>query len=177
MRDEYFNWLCQIILDDRHSLRAYGRLLAYLLDCRFEYTIPMDGNRAADGVNLRYQFGSECRYSQAAIAYELDIFDCSVLEVMVALAMRIENDYMDNDNYGNRVPYWFWTMVESLGLSFMAEPHFDREAADFIVRRFLNRDYESNGRGGLFTIMEPSRDMRSVEIWYQMCEYLNQYEE
>lgn len=177
MRDEYFNWICQNVLDGSHSLRAYQRLLRYLLDRRFEYTIPMDGHRAADGIDLRYQFGNECRYPQPQIAHELDIYDCSILEMMVALARRIENEYMDNDEYGDRTPYWFWSMVDSLGLSFMDERHFDETAADFIIRRFLERDYEFDGRGGLFTIAESSRDMRTVEIWYQMCEYLNQYEE
>ena len=44
------------------------------------------------------------------------------------------------------------------------------------IYRFMNRDYDSNGRGGLFIVNNPRQDLREVEIWYQMHWYLNELE-
>ena len=41
------------------------------------------------------------------------------------------------------------------------------------VRRFMDGKYKPNGKGGLFTIPSCERDLRTVEIWYQMNWYLN----
>ena len=40
--------------------------------------------------------------------------------------------------------------------------------------RFLQRKFKKNGEGSLFTIRDPSKDMRNIDIWYQMCAYLNE---
>lgn len=42
-----------------------------------------------------------------------------------------------------------------------------------VIRRFLNRDYERDGKGGLFTIEHCRYDMRDIEIWYQANWYLD----
>ena len=35
------------------------------------------------------------------------------------------------------------------------------------------REYAPDGRGGLFTIRNCEEDLRKVEIWYQLCWYLD----
>ena len=37
----------------------------------------------------------------------------------------------------------------------------------------MNREYEPNGKGGLFTIRGCEEDLTEVEIWYQLNWYLN----
>ena len=44
-----------------------------------------------------------------------------------------------------------------------------------VMQIFLNREYEPNGRGGLFTVNNSPADMRTVEIWYQFMWYLNEF--
>ena len=66
-------------------------------------------------------------------------------------------------------------MIVSLGLSNMDDRNFDGLYFKEVMQRFLNRGYERNGRGGLFTIHDPSLDMRSAEIWYQFMWYLNEF--
>ena len=98
---------------------------------------------------------------------------CSVLEMMLGLAIRCEEDYMDNPVKGNRTGQWFWGMVVNLGLGAMDDSKFDKVFVEDAVRRFLNREYEPDGTGGLFKIRNCDRDLRYVEIWWQLCWYLD----
>ena len=56
----------------------------------------------------------------------------------------------------------------------MTDAKFDEDYANEVIGRFLNRQYERNGEGGLFTVEHCNRDLRTVEIWYQMCWYLDE---
>ena len=42
-----------------------------------------------------------------------------------------------------------------------------------VITRFLEREYDSDGKGGLFTIRGWKRDARTAEIWHQLMAYLN----
>jgi hypothetical protein len=55
----------------------------------------------------------------------------------------------------------------------MTDGHYDEIYVTEVIDRFINRKYEPNGKGGLFTIRNVKEDLRDVEIWYQMCWYLN----
>lgn len=174
----YFSWMCSLVSNHRRYSKkpSYTKLLKFLHSVDFSYIIPMDDNRAKDGEDLRYRFGYEHDYEDAMIATYLDDRPCSVLEMMVALANRCEESIMDNPDYGDRRGQWFWNMIVSLGLGNQHDENFDEEYAMFVIDRFLNREYERNGKGGLFTLDRPHRDMRSVEIWYQMNWYLEETE-
>jgi hypothetical protein len=91
--------------------------------------------------------------------------------MMVALASECE-ETMDDPNVGDRTGQWFWGMIVNLGLGSMADYNFDYDYVDGVIQRFLNREYEPNGRGGLFTIRNCTEDLRTVEIWSQLCWYL-----
>lgn len=171
LNNEYFQWMCQLVKWPRRS--NYSTLLSYLHSVDFEYIIPMDGNRAEDGVELRYRFGYENDFDAPLIASYLDDRPCSVLEMMVALALRCEEHIADDPDIGNRTGLWFWEMVKNLGLMSMRDNTFDEDYAEDIVTRFLNRDFKRDGRGSLFTVQNCEYDLRTVEIWYQMCWYLN----
>lgn len=171
--NEYFDWMCQLVYDKQYiGDRSYRKLLSKLHNIPFTYTIDMDGNRAADGIDLRYRFGYERNYEDYIIASFLDDKPCSVLEMIVALALRCET-IMEDPDYGDRTGEWFWGMIESLGLESMDDTSFNRDYIDDVIDIFLSRDYGRDGRGGLFTIKHPKRDLRTVEIWYQMNWYLN----
>lgn len=91
LNQSYFAWMCQLVSNERYSKRlSYRKLLTHLHEVEFTYTLPMDGNRAEDGIDLRYRFGYENDYSEPMIASGLDDRPCSVLEMMIALSMRCE---------------------------------------------------------------------------------------
>ena len=175
MKKRYFDWMCRLVCDDKRVKKlSYRKLLSYLNTIDFVYILPMDGNRAEDGVDLRYRFGYDRGIDHAVIASYLDDHGPSVLEMMVALSVRCEESIMDNPEYGNRTSQWFWNMIDNLGLNHMTDNNLDEDYVDYRIDIFLNRKYDYNGSGGLFTVKEPYSDMRTVEIWYQMCWYLNE---
>jgi hypothetical protein len=171
--DAYFEWMYDIVCGDRFAKQiSYRKLLAHLHDTEFIFLIPKDQNRAEDGVHLRYRFASAYDYD---VDWTMDILDgpCSVLEMMIALSIRCEENIMDDDDFGNRTGQWFWGMVVSLGLGSMIDDRYSKNVVESAINKFLYRDYEPNGRGGLFTIRHCEHDLRDVEIWHQLCWYLD----
>lgn len=174
IQSQYFDWMYRLVhRRGKFRKQSYRKLMHYLDRVDFTYTIGNDGNRAEDGVGLRYRFGYEFSYEQQMIAAYLDDRPCSVLEMMVALSLRIEEHIMEDFDPDDRTNEWFWNMVVSMGLSTMDDTCFSEQYAECIVTRFLNRDYWPNGEGSLFTIRNCERDMRKVEIWYQMNYFIN----
>lgn len=98
---------------------------------------------------------------------------CSVLEMMAALAIRIEETIMDNPALGDRTGQWFWGMITTMGLGAMNDNNFDKKSAGNIVNTFLDRQYGSDGDGGLFRIRGVDVDLTKVDIWTQLCWYLD----
>lgn len=171
MSKTYFDWLCALVPPERHGHKVSYKMLRLLFDTDFTYAIENDKNRAADGVYLRYRFAIDFGYGDVEPYLN---GPCTVLEMMVALAVRCEEHIMDDPDMGNRTGHWFWSMIDSMGLGYVRDSSFRVYAVEEAVDRFLNRDYEPNGKGGLFTIKNCRYDLRDVEIWYQMCWYLDE---
>ena len=145
----------------------------FLHNTEFVYFLPMDKNRANDGEDLRYRFIEDCsEYNDKEILRCLDE-PCSVFEMMVALAIRCEETIMDDPQVGSRTGQWFWGMIVSLGLGPMMDANYDKKYVNGVLQRFINRHYEPNGKGGLFTIRNCDADLRKIDIWRQLCWYLD----
>ena len=171
---DYFDWLYDGICGDRYSKNiSYRKLLEHLHSIDFRYSIANDRNRANDGKSLRYSFALSqgCEEEPELITEYLE-GPCSVFEMMVALAQRCES-LMDDPKIGDRTGQWFWGMISNLGLNGMSDDHYDKEYVDEVIENFLNRDYCPDGKNGLFTIRDCEYDLRKVEIWYQLCWYLD----
>lgn len=169
--NDYFEWLWNFTKCRGHSQNR--KIITLLHNIEFRYSIPMDANREEDGIDLRYRFITEVgipKNYQEVYAY-LD-GPCSVLEMMIALAIRCEESIMDDPDIGDRTSEWFWLMMKNLGLDYMGDRKFDRDIAEEKISIFLDRKYKRNGEGGLF-VVNGRRDLRKVEIWYQMCWYLD----
>lgn len=170
INDEYFEYLCGLVDSGRFSRQvSYRKLLMHLHNIEFTWFVPHDDNRADDGIQLRRDFALD-KDDIRLIRYIGG--PCSVLEMMVALAVRCEGTIMDDALMGNRTGQWFWGMIKNLGLNSMRDSNFDRDYVDEVIARLLNRDYEPDGRGGLFTVKHCAHDMRTVEIWCQLSWYL-----
>lgn len=164
MHEEYFKCLVDMVCkSDTPKDLSYIRLLRHLHSIPFVYLdfVPRDQNRGEDGISLRRRLG-------------YDSYDpCSVLEMMIALAERCERDIMDDPNIGDRTAQWFWEMITNLGLGGMTDTRYDPDYIDDVIHRFLYREYEPDGKGGLFRVRGCNCDLRDVEIWYQLCWYLD----
>ncbi|MBP5596048.1 MAG: hypothetical protein J6Y02_11750 [Pseudobutyrivibrio sp.] len=166
--DEYYNWLLNRIENpERPIVHYYTDLLSALYSKRYEYRIAMDSNRAREGIFLRYEFGDQFGYTRDHIDRWI-CGQCSVLELMVALAARCENELSGHPD----AHVWFWVMIESLNLEGMDNDHFEPNYVDQALDDFMNGNYKRNGEGGLFTLKNSHRDMRKMELWYQMSAFL-----
>jgi len=170
INDEYFEYLCELIDSMRFAKQnSYRKLLMHLHNIEFTWFVPNDDNRADDGIQVRRRFA----LSRNDIGLQKYLTGpCSVLEMMIALALRCE-EWMDNAEFGNRTGQWFWGMIRNLGLSSMRDSNFDRKYVDDVIARLLNREYEPDGKGGLFTVKHCNHDLRTVEIWCQLSWYLD----
>jgi hypothetical protein len=165
LESEYFNWLCAKVLD-RHTRNTgmYYELLKILYTTEFIWLVPMDGNRAEDGIELREDFSRETHTRRDPI---FESQPCSVFEVFLAFAKRasFQNDWP--------VRKWFWVFMENLQLDqFRQVAEEDVPMIEDILDRFLWRTYDPHGYGGLFPITRTDRDQRKIEIWWQFCEYV-----
>ncbi len=173
--EQYYHWLYTIVCGEWEPRNlSFRSLLEFLYHHDYIPACEMDISRAADGINLRYRFATENSIPYVKIDECFHGIPCSMLEMMVALALRIEEHILEDRSAGNRVGQWFWNMVVSLGLAAMDDERFHPDRANYIVDRFMRRDYQPNGAGSLFTISNPDYDMRQLDIWYQLMAYLNE---
>ena len=82
---------------------------------------------------------------------------------------------MGDPSVGDNTGYWFWEMIANMHLDQMTNEYFDENYVDAAVSDMLDGNYQKNGEGGLFRIDDPTKDMRTVEIWCQLCWYLREY--
>lgn len=182
----YRQWLM-----DRVGMQRHTTLFHILYETEFTWLHPLDENRAEDGINLRYiytqnEFDSAgLNVGRDRLGHEyrstMEDFPCSVLEMLLALAMDIENSIMYDPPEGDRTEQWFWMMLENVGLArfddryFRGMPPNERQAVcntiSGVLLRFMDRKYDRNGNGGLFPIREPRSDQREEDLWYQANEY------
>ena len=156
--EDYLKFLINLVYDNRYFSVSYDKLFRKLYDTEFICVMELDENRLSDGLNLRQNFGDIYR-------------PCSVLEVLIALSNRCEEQIMHNDIQGNRMGLWFWEMIGNMGLSNMDDNRYDEEYVDDILRRFLYHNYDLNGLGCAFrSVSHP--DLRDEELWYQMNYHL-----
>ena len=159
--NEYFHWLADMVnidLEEEPEL-SYLFLMRALFKKEFYWTIDFDEHRAMDGLYLREVFFDS----------KMDFGPCSVLEMLVALASRCDQDLLGDEE--NCTDEWFWDMITNLGLDVFVDTEFDPYAIEIILDRWLDRDYDQNGCGGLFYTDDPDIDMRNLEIWSQLQIY------
>ena len=174
IRMRYLNWLEHFVYDKRFA--HYTLLFKHLNLREFVPPLPMDDARAADGVSLRDRFAQKKGLSYDEVDYALG-GPCSVLEMIIGLALRMEDTLMTDPTKGNRTGEWFWSMLTNLKLQGQTDERYDPEYVNERLDIFLNRTYRANGDGGLFTCYKSNCDMRETNIWYQMNYWLIEYME
>ena len=80
---------------------------------------------------------------------------------------------MGNWGANDGAKQWFWEMLNNLNLGLMTDDVYDEQYIDEVIFAFMNRQYQPDGVGNIFIVPYCEQDLRTVEIWYQMCWYLN----
>ena len=171
IKNAYFSWLVEHIKpDDEHwcLLRRLHQKEYYWLD-----SVPLDENREKDGRALRVKFADD---SEWPLEHILGVLEgpCSMLEMLVALAMRIETDILYDAEFGDRTGTWFWMILKNAGLD-MNDTDYYQIYIDQVLNRILSRYYEKNSEGSLFPVKNTcGKDWRKTDLWMQIQLYLNE---
>lgn len=170
IKNKYFDYLVDIV-DPVGKKTPYKKMLSALHKTVFE-CLPFDSDRESDGMEMRKRFYDDTiGVTKSDMRYLNE--PCSVLEMMVALALRCEETIMDDPKYGNRTKQWFWEMIKSLGLKNANDRLFDEGTFNRIMEQFLHRQYSRDGKGGLFMIKDCRDDLTDYDIFTQLCWYIN----
>lgn len=168
--DLYLEWLVSLIDDGRADY--YSMVLTVAWEMEFTYSIPLDANRALDGVDLRNVYERDTSQPVPELG------PCLILEFLIALSLRI-NYILDDPGLPDRTAHWFWVVIGNLALTHLGphnKPEQNREISEYAFRRVVNREYDAAGSGGLFPLRSPIQDQRKVEVWYQMHAWIAQEE-
>lgn len=180
MWDEYRDWLLDKVgFTEYEVLKIPGRGLSHyfpfnytllmrkLHDIDFTWTIERDENRMKDGLALRYDFFDENEVDGGFIR------PCSVLEMLIGLSLRLECDYIGDPGDPHPVDI-FWKMICNLGLAEFYDTFFDERKVQKIVDIWMKRQYDSDGKGGIFPLNYVTFDSRKEEIWKLAMAYITE---
>lgn len=166
--DRYFKFLCNIVKGEI----VFDLLLRHLHRIEYYSFVPNDDNRGEDGKRLRDIFLNE---ENSDLREMEDLGPCTVLEMLIGLSYRIENELEDGPA-AMKAPSCFWMLINNLELEWVNNNAYVQEggayAIDEKISVLLDRKYSRNGHGGLFPLNHTRNDQRNIEIWYQMQEYL-----
>lgn len=171
--DVYLTWLYGHVnsVENTNPANNYWELLKVLYTTAFSGHVPNDDNRSADGKELRIEFLQTTDYPLYDPYGSWFDLDCSMLEMILALARRAA---YDDEASGSPVE-WFWRMIHNLELDAYTDDVFEisiQEAVIETLDRVNRRLYSYDGLGGLFPLKNASEDQRTVELWTQMQTYL-----
>ena len=172
----------------------YRFLLEVLWDKEFYFILPRDEDRGRDGLDLRLEAGIEdpgifgpCRILEVLIAlakrYEFELYNWGEMhryrkgKNIFSLDPPEEelSDELVDDVIRTRADL-FWVFMENLGLSEYNRKNWSHTHVlveiDEIISRWLERNFEYDGVGSPFPLKRPQKNMRRVELWYQLQAYI-----
>lgn len=168
----YIEWLYKKFASvrNRNPATSYWELARFLYAKRFIWRVSNDDNRVADGIDLRYEFLDTVRRAPDPLEVQdwLEL-ECSMLEMLVALCLRIANEAEGSQSQ------WFWQLMRNLEIDRYSDDIWEisiEEEVEEVVDRINNRTYSRDGHGGLFPLRRARRDQRKVELWFQKEAYL-----
>lgn len=162
--NDYFDWLYFKVVRNN----SYRKLLSMLHNMTFRYHVEYDENRAADGVNLRWYYVDDGGDDEILRWKN----ECTVLEMLISAAMQMEV-IMDDPDIDHTASHWFWMFMDNLDLLDMTDDRYDKTYIYGRVSMFMDRTYEPDGYGNIIYIPDIREDLRDVEIWSQMCWYMD----
>jgi len=160
----YFEWLWQ-----RSGLGPnYTKLVTLLYTTEYVPTLVDDENRRADGNALLDIYCQENGYDFPPVE-EFDHSGCSVLEMMIAFATRINLELI-GDPEGTYTGLWLYRMLDNLRISQYDDKHWDGKKAALKVWIWLHKKSPFL----LFPISKKVIDPRKISEWERVNIYLSE---
>jgi hypothetical protein len=172
----YFQWLYGQVADPtiQEENLTYWNVLRILYKTEFVWVdeVVNDENRIGDGKALRTEFVRSQGWNIDDVDSNWIEDGCSMLELMVGLARRLEF-LADGTPH-----YWFWVLMTNIGLAgYNDKRRIRKDHIDDILNRIIFRNYQASGLGGFFPLQNPGEDQRDIELWAQMNEYVQELQE
>lgn len=167
--NRYFDFLCSVV----GRSQEYSILLDELHRIEYYALIPNDDNRGRDGEQLRQLFLDDNGHGGRGY---LPRGAATVFEMLIGLSYRLEFESMES-RWEKSPGEWFWVLIDNLGLTDCTDEMIisgsrTRTDVQDTVKRMLAREYGPDGNGSLFPMKKPQKDLRRVEIWYQMSAWI-----
>lgn len=166
--EDYIHWL-EYQLRDEHSnwKHSYWGVTEAMFARPFVQIVPLDGNRMADGMDLRVDYA---RLENIRPTLMPNLGPCSFLEVLVGLSRRLA--FIG----GGQAPGWAWHLMTNLELDLMSDPltRPKERKVQGIMDTVINRTYSPDGTGGFFPLVRVEDDQTQIELWYQMNTYIQE---
>lgn len=169
----YFEWLYSQVapVQIKNLKKSYWRLLRILHKTEFVWIVANDDNRMEDGRDLRHEFVEACGINTPDDDWMS--IGCSMLEMCISLSRRLS---FEDEESEDSTADWFWHLMANIGLRVFTDSELYEEQQEeyitYILEEVIWRNYQDNGRGGLFPLRNPHEDQRNVELWYQLSSYL-----
>lgn len=179
VNDRYLKWLCGLVgLHNRRGL-SYWMLARKLHSIPYRVTLDGDRDREYDGRNLRYIFSHQCCPGRPGQTMHSLNGPCSVLEMLVAFSMRID-DWLNGGDDAKR-QQWFFQMLYNLNIEWChdgaccsVDGRIFAEDVENRIDIWMDRRHHWDGTGGLFPLKRAEIDQRKVILWYQLQSYLKE---
>ena len=177
----YLEWLLRLINADNYKGKSYIKLCSLLNKIPFEPVMKLDKNRSSDVQSLLRETYIQSQSDWYRLSndeiMELPTWPVSFLELIISLAMRIDLDFMREINGIDNTRIYFWVIVRNLGFLSFVDDNWNEDSIISVVNRLnivQERKYDFNGNGGLFPLENAEMDQRNVQIWNQLCQFVNQ---
>ena len=159
---EYIRWIC-----DQLGLRVtkWRGMISTLNKIPYRWSIDTDENRAVEGINLRNDYFKERGFNRV----DTDSRDCTVLEMLVSLANRLNFDYVGypGDEKNGRI---FIDFCKNLGIVSAESNENQCYSGDFEdisenIDRWLDGNFEENGEGSPFYTPSEDINLSNLSVW------------
>lgn len=154
---------------------SYVLLYEELFKHIYTPSVGNDVDRSRDGLEIREKF-----LLNSGLDRIKDIpLECTFLEMLVGLAIRMNFALYDPED-PNRIGVYFWVMINNVEIGYSDDaiidnPVFTTGQIIRAVEGVNERLYAPSGiDGGLFPLPWTEKNMREMELWYQMQEYLSE---
>lgn len=169
----YFEWLYGLVgaVRNRNPARTSWKMAHKLHSTEFVWLRSNDDNRVEDGKALRLEFLESEGLSPDDVDQDWLTLGCSMLEMLIALARHASFEDLRERGHGE----WFGIILHNLEIDDLTDSKYTAEQdrrLEEIMDRVIYRNYNPDGRGGLFPLRNPQEDQRRVELWYQMSAFL-----
>lgn len=178
VNEMYFDFLCREGQLTKVPCVRYMDLWRLLHQVPFHVEHPRDENRIGDAMELRRRFTNRRGLTLEDDRY-IDVFEMenenqvSVFEVLLAFAMRIDLEYVGTpgEKHPDRV---MLELIKNLGIDKFDGTQYGESFVRNKLNRWMYREYNIRGIGGLFPVRQDSRDQRLLEMWDQMLSYVHE---